>query len=234
MRGLFGILRGSPMVMAGAIIVAVMISAAVLAPVLAPYDPYALAGDSLESPSGSHLLGTNNVGQDLLSQLIWGARESLFVALAGAAAAVAAAIAIGVAPEVAGGWAALIASRGIDLLLAIPGLPLVLLVATLAGPNRAVMVAVIALAGAPAMARVLAVQTRTLRRRGFISAATGMGAGPGYLVRRHLVPGLGPLLVTRFVEWAGIAVLLQAGLAFLGLSDPTGVSWGLMLNRATE
>ena len=179
MRQLSRILRGSPMVMTGAIIVAVMIVVAVLAPVLAPFDPQSLAGDSLESPSARHLLGTNNVGQDLLSQLIWGARESLFVALAGAAAAVAAAIAIGVAPVVAGGWAALIAARGIDLLLAIPGLPLVLLIATLAGPNRAAMVAVIALAGAPAMARVLAVQTRTLRRRGFISAATGMGAGPG-------------------------------------------------------
>jgi len=93
---------------------------------------------------------------------------------------------------------------------------------------------VIAFAGLPGIARILRSETKSLRTRGFVRASQGFGGGRNYIVRRHLVPGLGPLLVTRFVEWAGIAVFLQAGLAFLGLADPTGVSWGLMLNRAVE
>lgn len=222
----------SPILIAGAVLVASMLGLAVAAPLIAPYDPHALAGDSLESPSAQHLLGTNNVGQDILSQLIFGARESLLVAIAGAALSVLAALFLGVLPALVGGVAEAAAARLTDLLLAIPGLPLVLLIATLAGPNRVVVIFVIALAGTPMMARVLNAQTKTLRRRGYIGAARGFGAGSSYVTRRHLVPGLGPVIVTRFVEWAGIAVLLQAGLAFLGLSDPTAVSWGLMLNRA--
>lgn len=218
----------------GAAIMGALILVASFAPVLAPFDPHALAGNSLQAPSARHLLGTNNIGQDILSQLIWGARETLAVVLAAASLSVAGALILGVVPALVGGWTDVAAARLIDLFLAIPGLPLVLLLATLAGPSRPVLILVIAFAGMPGMARVLSAETKTLRQRGFVRAAQGFGGRRSYVVRRHLVPGLGPLLVTRFVEWAGVAVFLQAGLAFLGLADPTRPSWGLMLNRATE
>ncbi|MGI8425856.1 MAG: ABC transporter permease [Actinomycetota bacterium] len=227
-------MKRSPLLITGAAILSALILAAVLAPFLAPYDPHALVGDSLGSPSGRHLLGTNNIGQDILSQLIWGARETLAVVVAAASLSVAGAVLAGVVPALIGGWTDIAAARLIDLLLAIPGLPLVLLVATLAGPSRPVLIFVIAFAGLPGIARILRSETKTLRTRGFVGVAQGFGGGRGYVVRRHLIPGLTPVIVTRFVEWAGIAVFLQAGLAFLGLADPTQPSWGLMLNRAIE
>lgn len=227
-------MKASPLLVAGSLILAILAAAALFAPVLAPYDPQALAGNSLEPPSADHLLGTNHIGQDILSQLIWGARETLAVVLASATLAVMGALVAGVAPALVGGWADLVANRILDLLLAIPGLPLVLLIATLAGPSRPVLIGVIAFAGLPGIARILRSEAKSLRSRGFVGAAQGFGGGRSYVVLKHLVPGLGPLLVTRFVDWAGIAVFLQAGLAFLGLADPTQPSWGLMLNRATE
>jgi len=230
----FSRLRSSPILLAGVLIVSFMLLTALFAPIISPYDPHALSGQSLEAPSAQHLLGTNNIGQDILSQLIWGARESLFVAIVGASLSVLFAVIIGVVPTLLGGFAEMVGGRLVDLLLAIPGFPLVLLIATLAGRSRTVLIMVIAIAGTPMMARVLTAQSKTLRQRGFISSARAFGGGSGYVTRRHLAPGLGPVIVTRFVDWAGIAVLLQAGLAFLGLADPTGISWGLMLNRAVS
>lgn len=84
----------------------------------------------------------------------------------------------------------------------------------------------------PEMARVLRGQTLTLRERGFVAISRGFGGGLPWLLRRHLVPALAPLIVAGFITVAGLAVLMEAGLAFLGLSDPTAVSWGLILNRA--
>lgn len=227
-------MKHSPLLTAGAVLVFLLVSVAVLAPVLAPYDPQALAGNSLESPSTRHVLGTNNIGQDIASQLIWGARETLAIVLTAASLSVVGAVVVGVLPSLLGGWAEVAGARLIDFLLAIPGLPLILLIATLAGPSRPVLILVIAFAGVPGIARILRAETQTIRSRGFVRAARGFGGRPGYVVRRHLIPGLGPVIVTRFVEWAGVAVFLQAGLAFLGLADPTNVSWGLMLNRAIE
>lgn len=227
-------MKHSPLLTAGAVLVFLLVSVAVLAPVLAPYDPQALAGNSLESPSTRHVLGTNNIGQDIASQLIWGARETLAIVLTAASLSVVGAVVVGVLPSLLGGWAEVAGARLIDFLLAIPGLPLILLIATLAGPSRPVLILVIAFAGVPGIARILRAETQTIRSRGFVRAARGFGGRPGYVVRRHLIPGLGPVMVTRFVEWAGVAVFLQAGLAFLGLADPTNVSWGLMLNRAIE
>ena len=91
---------------------------------------------------------------------------------------------------------------------------------------------VIGLLGAAPNARLLRSQTLTLRQRGFVTAARGFGGGPIYVLRRHLVPGLGPLIVVGFVNWAGISIALEAGLSFLGLGNQNDVSWGRTLNRA--
>ncbi len=122
--------------------------------------------------------------------------------------------------------------RFADVVLALPGLPTILLLAALLGPGRHTVVTVLDLFGWPRLARVLRRQALSLRQRGFVGAARGFGAGPYYLVRRHLVPALGPALVTGFVSVASVAILVEAGLAFLGIADPTVVSWGGVLNRA--
>ena len=222
----------SPLVLAGLAIVGVLAVVALFAPLLSPYDPRALAGDSLERPSGRHLLGTNDVGHDIFSEIIWGTRGSLTVALGAALLAITVGIVVGVGVGLRGGLADTVAMRVVDVFLALPRLPLVVLIAALAGPSRAVLVAVIGAILWPVSARVLRSQTLTLRRRGFVEAANGFGGGVTYIVRRHLMPALAPVIAANFVNVAAIAVVMEAGLAFLGLGDPSAVSWGAILNRA--
>lgn len=222
----------SPLLLAGAGLLTALLTAAVLAPALAPYEPQALAGDSLQPPSGRHLLGTNNVGQDIVSQIVWGARTSLMVAVGAATLAIVAGIMVGVSAGLLGGVPDMLAMRVVDVFLAIPRLPLLVLVAALIGANRTSVSLLIAVLTWPVPARLLRSQTLSLRRRGFIAAARGFGGGLGYIVRRHLVPALGPIIASSFILIAGNAILLEAALAFLGLADPTAVSWGLILNKA--
>jgi peptide/nickel transport system permease protein len=222
----------SPLIVAGATIVVALALAAVLAPVLAPYDPTSVAGPSLQPPSGRHLLGTNDVGQDILSQILWGARVSLAVALLAPLLAVALGVFVGVGSGLVGGAVDRVVTRALDVLLAVPVLPLLVAVAALVGSGRAVAILAIGLLGWPRLARVVRSQTLTLRRRGFVNSARGFAEGPLYVIRRHLAPALGPLIALRFVDLASVAIFLEAGLAFLGLGDPHAVSWGNMLNRA--
>ncbi len=212
--------------------VAVLAVVAILAPALSPYDPHAAAGPSVSPPSSDHLLGTNDSGQDILSQLIWGARSSAVVALLAAALSVAVGVLVGMAAGLRRGWVDVVATRVVDAFLAVPALPLLILIAALAGPSRPTVILVIALAAWPSIARVLRSQTLTLGGRGYVEIARGLGAGPLYVIRRHLVPAVAPIIAANFVYWAGAAVVLQAGLGVLGLNDPTEVSWGSVLNRA--
>jgi len=225
--------RASPMLIGGGLIIVVLVTVAVLAPWLAPYDPRdPLSGAPLERPSAAHLLGTNDSGQDIASQLIWGSRTSLLIAVEAATAVVIVGGLIGMVTGLVGGWVDSVMMRLVDVVLALPGLPTILLLAALLGPGQHTVVAVLGLFGWPMLARIVRSQTLTLRQRGFVVSARGFGGAPLYLVRRHLVPALGPALVTGFVSVAGVAILVEAGLAFLGLADPTVVSWGAVLNRA--
>lgn len=224
--------RAQPLLWVGVVIVGVVALVALTAPILAPYDPRAPSGPSLIAPEGAHLLGTNDAGQDILSQLIWGARASSVVAVASATLVVLVGTLVGAASGLAGGAADRVTMRIVDVFLAVPALPLLILVAALAGAGRATVILVIALAGWPHVARIVRSQALSLGRRGYVDAARGFGAGRWHVIRRHLLPALGPLVAASFVSWAATAVVLQAGLAFLGLSDPTEVSWGSILNRA--
>lgn len=216
----------------GGSIVAGLVLVAVFAPLLAPFDPHAVAGPSLSPPSAAHLLGTNDAGQDILSQLIWGARSSAIVGVLAAALAVGLGVAVGAAAGLIGGWVDLVVMRCVDVFLGLPALPLLILVAALTGPSRTTVILVIGLSGWPPVARVVRSQTLALAGRGYIDACRGFGSGRVYVIRRHLIPILSPLAAANFVYWAATAVVIQAGLAFLGLSDPTEVSWGSVLNRA--
>lgn len=224
--------KASPLLWAGLGIVGALALIAALAPVLAPFDPRAVSGPSLAAPSTTHGLGTNDSGQDILSQLIWGARASGIVAVSSAGLAVVVGVLVGAGAALSGGRADLVTMRVVDVFLALPALPLLILVAALAGAGRATVILVIALAGWPAIARIVRSQALTLVQRGYIDATRGFGASRRYVIRRHLAPALGPLVAASFVSWAATAVVLQAGLAFLGLGDPTEVSWGSVLNRA--
>lgn len=225
-------LSDNPSLAVGAGLTAALAVVAVAGPLLAAYDPRAVTGPALDAPSAAHLLGTNGAGQDIASRLLVGARLSLGTGLLAAAAATAAGVLVGAVAGLMRGWVDVVAMRTVDFFLAVPGLPLMILIAALVGPSRATLVAVIALAGWPPIARIVRSQTLSLSTRGFVDAARGFGAGRLYVIRRHLVPALGPLVAATFVNWAAVALVLEAGLAFLGLGDPTAVSWGAVLQQA--
>jgi len=222
----------SPLLVIGLGLVGLVVVVGVFAPLLTPYSPKAISGRALEEPSARHWLGTDVPGRDIFAQLVFGARASLVAALVGGSLAMAGAVLIGVLPVLIGGPADTVSNRLVVFLLALPGLPLLVLIGSLAGESQLAIILVIASSGAAPNARILRSQALALRGSGFIRAARGFGGSPLYVLRRHLVPGLGPLLLVGFVNWAGVAIGLEAGLAFIGLGDPSGVSWGLMMNRA--
>jgi ABC-type dipeptide/oligopeptide/nickel transport system permease subunit len=224
----------SYLLVAGLVIVTTLALVALVAPLIAPHDPHALSGDAVEPPSARHLLGTNDIGQDIFSEVVIGTRSSLGVALPAAGLALAIGVVVGVGGAFRGGRTGRITMRVVDGFLALPGFPLVVLLGALTGGSPLAVVVVIAMAGWPQLARVLHSQTLPLRNRGFVRAALGFGAPPRYVVVRHLVPALGPTAVAGFVQWAATAVVLESGLTFLGLGNPAAVSWGAILNRALD
>lgn len=216
----------------GGLLVGGFLLVALLAPWLAPHDPAAYSGAPLERPSARHPLGTNDVGQDLLSELIYGARVSLLVGgVAGSLGLLLAAL-VGVSAGYLGGWVDLLLMRLVDVLMALPALPLMILVAAYAGPSLPHMILIIALLGWMVAARSVRAQVLSLRNSGYIQAARLCGATPSYIMRRHLLPALAPILLALLVAMVGRAIMIEAGIAFLGLSDPTAKSWGMTIRYA--
>jgi len=232
MRAPARILLGSSALAAGAVMLALVSAIAVLAPWIAPYDPRAISPTSLEPPSTAHLLGTNDAGSDILSRLIWGSRTSLVVAACATALVLAIALVLGLTAGLRGGWVDIVLMRVTDVFLALPVVPLLIFVAALVAPSLGLSILLIGLLTWPETARIVRSQTLSLRDRGFVRSARGFGAGPLYVMRRHVIPALGPLLVVNLVQIAGVVIGIEAGLAFLGLGDPSAVSWGQELERA--
>ena len=232
MNALVAALRQSRLLLAGVAIVSAFVAVGLLAPWLAPYPPQAIAGDVLEGPSRAHLLGTNDAGHDLLSRLVWGSRTTLIVAVSATALILLIGVALGLTAGLRGGPADTVVMRVVDVFLALPIIPLLIFIAALAGPSLTLSILMIALFTWPQTARIVRSQTLSLRQRGFVDSARGFGGGPLYVMRRHLIPALGPVIGANLVFVAGLAVTTEASLSFLGLGDPAAVSWGAELNRA--
>jgi len=221
-------------VLAGAFLVAALVIITVFGAELAPYRASALSGPALSAPGEGHLLGTNALGQDVASQLILGTRDSVMVAvLAGIGTVLIGAI-VGVTAGWFGGIAEAALMRFTDLVLVLPKLPLLLLVGALTGGSIGILSVLLAATFWPVTARILRSQVLTLRGRTHLRAAAGFGAGSGHQLRRHILPDLALLMVAEFIPAAGHAVALQAGLAFLGVGDPTQPSWGAMMRDALD
>lgn len=212
----------------GGVIVVGLTLTALLAPWLVPYDPSARVGTPFSPPSADHLLGTNDVGQDILSELIQGTRVSLTVGLVAAAVA----LVIGTLVGVLGGYfdrLGAVIMRGVDVVLILPFLPLLIVLAAYLGRSLVTTVAVIAaLIWAPS-ARVIQAQVLSLSKREYVTAARTMGAGNGYLILRHVLPKTLLLATGQFVAATSGAILLESSLSFLGLGDPLQKSWGSIL-----
>jgi peptide/nickel transport system permease protein len=223
--------RRNPLGMASAVILLLLALVAVLAPLLVTR-PDSYGGEVLRAPSAAHWFGTDNLGRDILAEIAYGTRVSATVA----ACASALAILIGATVAVAGAWFRRFdAPVGfvVDLCLSLPVLPLMILVAALAGPSIRNVVLVIAFFSWPEVARVVRSQALSVVTLPYMDAARLTG-GAMWIIRRHLVPAVAPIIVVSVVLTASRAVLSEAGLAFLGLSDPQNWSWGRVLFEAQQ
>ena len=210
----------------------VFVLTAIFAPFLAPYDPHQRF-ETTEPPNSEHLLGTNHVGQDILSELIYGTRVSLFVTLVASAAAAFIGTLVGLA---AGYFKRLdfLLMRVVDLFLTIPRLPLIILIAAFLRPSVLNLVFVFAFFEWSVTARVIRSEVLTLKTRSYVDAARMLGAGDFHILGRHILPNVVPLVVVQLVLVSRYIILAESGLSFIGLGDPTAKSWGMMLHDAFE
>src|SRR6185503_19136934 len=176
--------------------------------------------------------GANDVGQDLLSELIYGARASLLIGMAAALIATIVGTTVGLVAGFFRGITDAVLMRGVDVLLALPFLPLMIVLGVYVGPGLVTEIAVIGAVIWARTAREIRSQVLSLRERSYVAAARAMGARNGYLLTRHLAPAVAPLVIPQLVRAANIAILLEASLSFLGLGDPSAKSWGTMLYYA--
>jgi oligopeptide/dipeptide ABC transporter ATP-binding protein len=234
-----GIVRGVLRRPAGVIGLFMIISTVVLAvfaPWLAPYDPYDQPPVSIEDiyqpPSPEHPLGTDDGGKDVLSQLIYGARVSLIVGFVAAVISLGVGSAIGLVAGYRGGRLGGSLMRITDFVLVIPALALQIVLVAILGPSLVTIILVIGLLGWTYLARLVRSETLSLRERRFVTRARALGAGDLHILRRHILPLVMPLLVAYSVLFISLAILEESTLAFIGLGDPTLISWGKMLNFA--
>ncbi len=198
--------------------------------VIAPYNPSAEVFNPGLPPSWAHLLGTTAYGQDVFSQLVWGARASLIVALAVGALSTILSVMVGVSAAFLGGvWDGML-SVVIDVLLVVPAFPLIVVIAAYTnGANMFILVVVLVLTGWSFGARQLRSQMLSLKRREFLEAAKARGERRLYIVVFEAIPTMTSLIVASFLTAALYAVLAAAGLQFVGLGNPSSLSWGTML-----
>ena len=222
-------LTSQPQGMVGLCLLALLAAAALLAPVISPYGPTERVGVPFQSPDSDHLLGTNDVGHDILSEIIWGSRASLSIGVVTAAIATGLGTMVGLLSGYFGGMVDGLLMRLTDLFLVVPFLPLMILLAAYLGPSFYNLFLVMALLMWARPARVIRSQVLTLRSWTYVEAARAAGAAPGYILRRHILPGVMSLVVSQFVMTASLAILIEASLSFLGLGDPIQKSWGSIL-----
>ena len=220
--------------MAALVVVVLLILLAVLAPWVAPYDPTATSFATVRKPpSWAHWLGTDEVGRDMLSRVIWGARASLSAGLVSVGIAVGAGVPLGLLAGYAGGWIDAVLSRLVDAMLAIPFLILAIALSAFLGPSLSNAMIAIGVTATPVFVRLTRGQTLAAKVEDYVEAARAVGNPHWRIALRHVLPNIvPPLLVQASLAIAG-AIIAEAALSFLGLGQqPPAPSWGSMLNTA--
>ena len=236
-RRLWRLLRRDAAGMTGFVLVLTIIAIAVFAPWIAPYGP--TEGDFLaarlppawmEGGSSAHLLGTDQLGQDVFSRIVYGTRVSLMVGVLGALLAVTIGVTLGMLAGYFGGWFDSLVTGFTNLLLSIPYLVLVIVIATVLGRSLTNVILLFGITGSPIFVRVTRGEVMRLKRLAYVEAAVGLGASATRIIPLHLLPNLvGPLLTLATFEVSAM-IFYESGLGFLGLSVPPEVpSWGNML-----
>jgi peptide/nickel transport system permease protein len=234
LRGFWALYKQSRMGMFGVLLILAFIAVALAAPWIAPYDPRALVGKPFERPGEDHILGTDQVGRDIYSQLIWGSRISLMVGLFASAFSVAIGTVIGLLSGYFRGPIDTVMMRITDLFITLPGIPLMLILAAIIGRSVCNIILVIAVTGWTGTARMVRAQTLSIKERPYVEAARSVGARDSQIMFRHILPNIIPLIFANAIVGIVNAILSESSMSFLGLGDPTKPSWGLILRHANE
>jgi peptide/nickel transport system permease protein len=223
-----------PWFIMGAGLVIIFGLAALLGPAMAPYDPWDMSFTPVSPASGEHLLGVNDAGQDILSELLYAIRSSVTFGLVSGGLALAIGVIMGVSAGWFGGVADAVLMRIADVLLAVPAVMILILFAALLRPSPWSLAGILALLIWPTISKGIRAQTLSIKQSLHVKAAAQMGGGKWYILGRHLIPELYPLYLVGFAAKARMAMFMEASLAFLGLFEPTRKSLGIMISYALK
>jgi ABC-type dipeptide/oligopeptide/nickel transport system permease subunit len=221
-------LRKNPRMIVGGTLLFILLFVAIFAPIIAPYDPIKVnVTDALEPPSLDHLLGTDDLGRDVFSRVLWGSRISLSVGVISVSIGFLVGVTIGLLAGYLGGTFDLLAMRFIDALLAFPALVLAIAITAALGPQIQNAMIAIGIVAVPGYARLTRGQVLAVRSREFIVAARTIGVPPLRIILRHIFPNIANPLVVQATLATAFAILAEAALSFLGLGpQPPYPSWG--------
>ncbi len=227
-------LRRDPFFLIGSGLALLFLTVSVLGPAWAPFDPWDISFSPLAPPSAEHLLGINDGGQDIFSELLYAIRNTFSFGLLSGVAALGLGVCIGVISGWIGGMVDAVLMRIADILLAIPAIMILILTAALFRPAPLSLALLLAALMWPTISKAIRAQTLTLKHSLSVKAAVQMGGGNFYIMGRHLLPEMFPLYLIGFAAKTRMAIFMEASLAFLGLFDPARKSLGLMISYALK
>lgn len=230
--GVWSQITRTPRGRVGLALTATVIVLAGLAPLFAPADPFATHGPALDAPSLQHLMGTDALGRDLLSGVLFGARASLLVALLASLSAFALGTGVGLLGGYAGGWPDDLLMRITEIVQVLPRFLLAILAVALFGPGLDRIVITLALTSWPGLARVVRAEVLSLRTQDFVRAAQAAGASHTRIIVRELLPNVLPVAMILLGLLLAQTLLLEATLGFIGVGDPNVMSWGTLVSQA--
>jgi peptide/nickel transport system permease protein len=206
---------------------------AVFAPFISPYDPYVRVDRPLRPPSNKYLLGTNDIGQDIFSELIHGTRVSLTIGFLAAMFTVVIGTLVGVVSGFLGGSVDEVLMRFTDVIMILPNIPLLILLMAIFGrQSYLIMILAISITGWTGTARMVRSSTISIKERIYVEASKAIGASEGHIILKHILPNVSPLIIATMIYQVAGAMMSEAGLSFLGLGDPGHKSWGMVLHYA--
>jgi peptide/nickel transport system permease protein len=234
MRQILRTLLRRPTAVFGALVLLIVLVLALFAPWIAPYDPLKTSWALVrKAPSAAHWFGTDEVGRDLLSRMIWGARASLSAGLVAVSIAVSVGVPLGMLAAYVGGWFDSLIGRLTDAMLAIPFLILAIALAAFLGPSLGNAMIAIGITATPIFVRLARGQVLAARAEDWVEAARAVGNPPARILLRHILPNILPPVIVQATLAIAAAIIAEASLSFLGLGQqPPAPSWGSMLNTA--
>lgn len=232
----FRIFFARGLVIVGLVIILVMIITAIFAEQIAPFNPYAPdLRNGLAPPSSAHILGTDSIGRDTLSRIVYGTRTSLEIGLIAIAIASLLGMSLGLIAGFYGGWVYVVIMRLIDALMAFPMILLALVIASLLGGGIVNVIIALGISQMPAYARLMCAQVVSIKESDYVMAAHSLGSDNIRIMLRHIVPNCLPPLIVLVTMMLGAVILAEAGLSFLGIGiEAPTAAWGAMVSDGRD